>query len=295
MQGEGTYFDSLIIRKFASPEPSVGAPGAETLMTSGAGSAKFYTSLANANSDTGGVASPQYTLSSGVVPIYVRDNLVETIALTATDAGSKTGTSGPITVQVAPANKIVFTSTAQTLVAGAASAAYTVEVRDQYDNLRTSDALALTLSSSSGVGKFDTSAGGAFTNSTININTVNGIGTFFYKDTVTGTPTITVSCTGLTSGTQAQTITPAAVSASTSTISVSPTSIAAGGSAATITVTAKDQYSNLISGIAAANVVIASTGTGNTLVQPAAATNASGQTTGTITSTKAEAKTISVT
>ena len=44
-----------------------------------------------------------------------------------------------------------------------------------------------------------------------------------------------------------------------------------------------------------ADVVISATGTGNTVVQPTAATGANGQTSGTIASTVAEAKTVSVT
>src|ERR1019366_1275946 len=58
---------------------------------------------------------------------------------------------------------------------------------------------------------------------------------------------------------------------------------------------AKDGSNNPISGIAAANVVVAATGSGNTLVQPTTATDVNGQTTATLKSTVAEAKTVSVT
>jgi len=69
------------------------------------------------------------------------------------------------------------------------------------------------------------------------------------------------------------------------------------GADSTITVTAKDAYGNVISGIAANQVVLAATdtGSGNTLTQPSSATNGSGQTTGTLSSTYPEAKTVSVT
>src|SRR5258706_13781997 len=63
----------------------------------------------------------------------------------------------------------------------------------------------------------------------------------------------------------------------------------------TCAVPVKDANNNVISGIAAANVVLASTGTGNTLTQPSAATDANGQTTGTLKSTTAAVKTVSVT
>src|SRR5207245_1493840 len=57
-----------------------------------------------------------------------------------------------------------------------------------------------------------------------------------------------------------------------------------------ITVTAKDANGNLISGMP---VVLAATGSGNTLTQPAVVTDVNGVATGTLSSTVAEAKTVS--
>ncbi len=173
--GAGVAVSVALTPPGSSSEPSVDVPGAETLQVAGASSAKFYTSLANANSDTGGLATLPYTLSSGVVPIYVRDNKVEIISLTATDANTKTGTSGWIAVGVAPANKIVFTSSTQTLSTWTASAAYTVQVQDVYNNLRTADALVLNLVSTSGTGIFSTTS--AFTSTVTSITTSGGVGT----------------------------------------------------------------------------------------------------------------------
>ncbi|MFH1317618.1 MAG: hypothetical protein ABIH71_01210 [Candidatus Omnitrophota bacterium] len=109
-------------------------------------------------------------------------------------------------VSLGAANKIVFINIAQTITAGGVSGLYTVQVQDAYDNLRSSDALTLTLSSSSGEGMFDTSAGGSFDGTITSITTSLGEGTFYYKDTIAGIPTITVAKSGLTSGTQAQVI-----------------------------------------------------------------------------------------
>jgi hypothetical protein len=83
------------------------------------------------------------------------------------------------------------------------------------------------------------------------------------------------------------------VSAAQSSVAAAPATItaSAGSSQSTITVTARDQFSNPVSG---ATVVLASTGTGNTLGQPGA-TNGSGVTTGTLSSTVAEGKTVSAT
>jgi acetyl esterase/lipase len=86
------------------------------------------------------------------------------------------------------------------------------------------------------------------------------------------------------------------VSAANSTATASPASLMADGIASsTITITAKDSSNNPLSGIPGAAVVVSATGTGNLLTQPASATDVNGQTTATLKSTNAEAKTISVT
>src|SRR4029077_9134224 len=83
-----------------------------------------------------------------------------------------------------------------------------------------------------------------------------------------------------------------AASAANSSISASPSSLTAdGATTSTVTLTLKDANNNPISGV---TPTFSSTGTGNTLVQPGA-TNASGQATGTIKSTVAEAKTVNIT
>src|SRR6266511_108295 len=78
-----------------------------------------------------------------------------------------------------------------------------------------------------------------------------------------------------------------AVSASRSTVAAALT---AGNGSSTVTVTVKDANGNPISG---ATVVLSVTGSGNTLTQPSGPTNSSGVATGTLSSTVAEAKTIS--
>src|SRR5439155_23387736 len=65
-----------------------------------------------------------------------------------------------------------------------------------------------------------------------------------------------------------------------------------GASAATITVTANDGFGNPVSGVA---VALVASGTNNSLTQPTGPTDVNGQVTGTLSSTKAEAKTISAT
>ena len=142
--------------------------------------------------------------SNGVATITLSDTEAENIEVIATDSSNAlvTGTSLPVAFAPAAASKIVFTSNAQTLTAGTASVAYMAEVRDQYDNKRASDALVLGLASNSAAGKFDTASGGLFNGTVITVTTSAGVGTFYYKDTVVGSPVITVSKTGLTSASQ---------------------------------------------------------------------------------------------
>src|SRR5439155_1509855 len=83
--------------------------------------------------------------------------------------------------------------------------------------------------------------------------------------------------------------------ASQSLVSATPGTITAstGSSAATITVTVKDGFGNAVSG---ATVTLAASPTaGNTLTQPVGTTNASGQITGTLSSTAAGPKTVTAT
>jgi invasin-like protein/calcineurin-like phosphoesterase family protein len=83
------------------------------------------------------------------------------------------------------------------------------------------------------------------------------------------------------------------VSASLSTVTAAPGTISAsnGSITSTITVTAKDASGIPVSG---ATVVLAATGAGNTLTQPAGPTDGSGVATGTLSSTAAGSKTVSV-
>jgi adhesin/invasin len=92
--------------------------------------------------------------------------------------------------------------------------------------------------------------------------------------------------------TAAVAVTAGAVSADQSTVVAAPTSITAGTETSTITVTAKDEFGNLIAG---ATVLLAATGTGNFLTQPQNPTDASGVATGSLSSTIPETKTVSAT
>ncbi|HEV2671992.1 MAG TPA: Ig-like domain-containing protein, partial [Gemmatimonadales bacterium] len=120
----------------------------------------------------------------------------------------------------------------------------------------------------------------------------NGVATGTLSSTVAETKTVSAQVNGqLVTQTAAVVVAPAAVSATLSTVAAT-SPINAGSGTSTITVTARDQFSNPIPG---ATVVLAATGTGNTLTQPAGLTNASGVAAGTLVSSVAGSKTVSAT
>ena len=121
----------------------------------------------------------------------------------------------------------------------------------------------------------------------------SGVATGTLSSTVKGTKTVSAMAngTGITQ-TAPVTVTAGPVSSAQSTVAAAPTTIVATSGSSTITVTAKDDFGNLVSG---ATVVLAATGNGNTLTQPAAATDGNGVATGSLSSTVPEQKVVSAT
>jgi hypothetical protein len=121
----------------------------------------------------------------------------------------------------------------------------------------------------------------------------SGVATGSVSSTAAGTKTISASISGVAiTETADVTVTAGPADGSQSTVAASPPSIVAGGGSSTVTVTVKDAFGNPVSG---ATVDLAATGSGNSLTQPSGTTSASGVATGTLSSTVAEAKTVSAT
>ncbi len=136
------------------------------------------------------------------------------VTITATDA-SVISTSSGFTVNIGMASKLVYTAgTTQTLTAGVVSpTAIVVQRQDQYGNpvsIGTS-AITVTLSTTSSGGIFFNSGGTTITSINIAAGSSSSAG-FYYKDTVTASPTLTVAYSGLTSATTQFTINDAGVS-----------------------------------------------------------------------------------
>jgi adhesin/invasin len=125
------------------------------------------------------------------------------------------------------------------------------------------------------------------------VTNASGVATGTLSSSVAESKTVsaTIDGTAITQ-TAVVTVTAASISASLSTVGAAPATFTAGSGSATITVTVLNSTGQPVSG---ANVVLASTGTQNTLVQPSAPTDANGVATGTLSSNKAELKSISAT
>ncbi|HKV75517.1 MAG TPA: Ig-like domain-containing protein, partial [Gemmatimonadales bacterium] len=242
----------------------------------------------NGSSATGTAPS---TNASGVATVgsWTLGTLVTTYSLTAT-SGGLTGSPVTFTATSTPGTPDAGTSTLSvtapsiTASGGGSTTTVTATAKDQFGNLVPGAAIVF----------FSSGSGNSFVPGSGTAN-ASGQVSVSYSSTVAESKTLSATADGLgIAQSQLVTVNPGAVSAALSSIGASPGSITAssGSSTSTITVTARDAFSNLITGAA---VVLGSSGSGNTIGQPGAATNGSGQTTGTLSSTKAEGKTVSAT
>ncbi len=122
-------------------------------------------------------------------------------------SASGTGAAGlSLTVAPAAATQLVFSTAPQNIPVGTTSATMSVQRKDAYGNPNTADAtLTVNLSSDSGTGSFRDNANTTTITST-NIITGSSSVSFKYNDSTLGTPTLTAAATGLTSGTQLETV-----------------------------------------------------------------------------------------
>jgi len=133
-------------------------------------------------------------------PVYSKSDTM-TLTATAGETGLTDVTSGGIVFSAGAATQLVFTSTAVTTAAGVASSSITVQRQDFFGNANSTDATRLVTlaSTSSGTVTFTPA-------SPLTIAGGSSSATFTYTDTKAGTPTITAAGSGLTSGTQQETI-----------------------------------------------------------------------------------------
>ncbi len=215
---------------------------------------------------------------------------LKTVLATATLGGVTTPLTAAATVTVEPgpvsATRSTVSAAPGSITAGSGSATITVTVKDDHDNpiSGATVALAATGSGNTLTPPGPTDPNGVYTgtlSSAVAEDKVVSASATAGDETTALTATATVSVTG---GSD--------VSATQSTVGVAPASITAGSGSATITVTVKRGDGSPISG---ATVALSASGTDNALVQPTGPTDANGEATGTLSSTKAEPKTVSAT
>lgn len=147
---------------------------------------------------------------------YYKDNKTGTTTIRVSDDDNSvfefglTNAALNLNISSAAPSSVKFFSSPQSAIAGIATDAITVTLYDQYNNIATSTgSRTISLSSSSATGRFDTQSNGAFNGSITTVVITNGqtSRSFYYKDTTIGTPTITLTSSGITGDTQIQNIT----------------------------------------------------------------------------------------
>jgi Tol biopolymer transport system component/subtilisin family serine protease len=132
----------------------------------------------------------------------------QTITFTGATSGKK-GTSNAFDVLGNSATKLTFVTSPQTIVVGSASASITIQSQNASNNpVNAANNMEVNLSSTSSSGRFDTNPAGSFNINKITIPVGNSSASFYYKDTLAGTPTITATNISLGSVNQQETINP---------------------------------------------------------------------------------------
>jgi adhesin/invasin len=218
-------------------------------------------------------------------------------SMTATATGL-TGSPVPFTATGTPGavsagQSLVAATSPITASSGANLSTITITVRDQFNNNISGASVTFVVTGT-----------GNTLHQPVSTTNASGVTTGTFSSTVAETKTVTATVNGSTAITQAPSVTvnAATATAAQSLVSASPTTITAcntscsagAGTASTITVTARDQFSNGVSGLSV--TLSAVTGlNNNSFTQPVSLTNASGVTTGALTSTTAEGKTVRAT
>ncbi len=225
-------------------------------LSSGSATTLFYADAACS------VALSSVTIAAGgsSAGFYFRDTTVGTPTLTGASPGLASGTQTQ-TINPAAPNRLVFTTAAQTVLAGSCSGVATVQVRDVFGNPSpVSSAATVSLASTSGTGTFAVVAGCGSAASSATLSAGTTTVSFYFRDTVIGTPTLTAASTGLVSATQVQTVNPAAPAALVFT--TASQTLVAGACSAVTGLQTRDSFGNPSSVTAATTVGLATNSPG---------------------------------
>ncbi|HVE85973.1 MAG TPA: hypothetical protein VND93_24120, partial [Myxococcales bacterium] len=250
---------------FSNASPAA-SPITVTLASSSTTGGFFLDPACSAPSTTASVAT-----GTSATSFYYLDTTAGSPSVTASAAGLTSATQGQ-TVNPAAAVKIAFRTAPQTLTAGSCSAITTVQLQDTFGNPSSlgSDT-PLTLQSTSAGATFHTAAGcGSAPVGGVTVLAGSTTASFFFKDTVAGTPTIRASSAVTTTGSQVETINPGPPVALAFT--TPPQTITVGACSGIATVQTQDALSNPVNLPVTRTVNLTSTSTGNTFYSDASCT-----------------------
>ena len=183
--------------------------------------------------------------------------------------------SANLTVGGGVQKKLAYVSPASPVTAGQCTS-FTVKVQDQWNNDTISGAAyTLNLSDGSAGGSFHNTAGcGAAAISSVSLASSTSQQTFWYKNSTAGTPTLTVSATGLTSATHNLTV--GSASASKLAFTTGPASRTAGQAQPTLVVQVQDAFGNAVSVTDSVTLSLSANPGGDSFSSVTQSTNAQG-------------------
>lgn len=190
--------------------PANVAADAAVALTSNSGTGLFDTSAAGAFD--GSVTSVTVLAGSNTASFYYKDSTLGAPTITATPAGLNASQQMEMVVAADAVSQIGFVTAPQTVQALLPSAVITIQSQDGAGNpVNVGANTVVNLTSTSAGGKFDLLDTGPFSGAITSVTIPAGSNTvdFYYRDAVAGTPTIRAAATGLNSGLQTETITPA--------------------------------------------------------------------------------------
>lgn len=181
----------VVIKTMTNSDLSVAVSSNVSFALTQNGNGNFY---ASAGSQTP-ISSTTLTSGTSSKTIYFQQTTIGAVAITADENPSQGWTVGQMEINISSIpTRLRFTNTAQTKQAGLNSGLMNVTLDDIYGNVAdTSNDLVLHLSSSSAFGQFSLSDTSWQGTSTVMIPQGSNSANFYYRDTLAGTQTLTVS------------------------------------------------------------------------------------------------------
>ena len=164
---------------------------AVTVTLSNSGSGQFYSDSGCTTSNT------NFTISTTVKTFYFKDSQSEPITISSANNGSLTSGTLPVTINSAPVTRLAL-SGSTTPTAGTCTA-YTVTAEDSFGNSTNVGLSTVVALSANGSGAFYSDSGCSTSVTSVAITVSSQ--TFYFKDTLAETVTLSASYTGLTTGT----------------------------------------------------------------------------------------------